>query len=356
MSGRFFEDLLRGRRGGVQQAVFRLALAVPSLLFRLIVAIRARIWSARSDRRARIDRPVISVGNLSVGGTGKTPFVRWICATLLEMGLHPLVIGRGYGARVEGSSLDEEGASLERALPGVLVRQGSDRAAVARTALADHPEIDVIVLDDAAQTLRVARDLDIWLLDAAEPFEGGWTLPAGGLREGPGALARADLCVLTRAGGLEGEHLERSLARVRRRVRPGVPVLRADHRSRPVPPAEMRGKRLWALAGIARPEGLLVGVEAAGGTIAGSTWFPDHHAFTRDDLHSVARLAREAGADGLVCSTKDAQKLQALGDAAGGLELLVLDVEIVLADEDRRAIDQLLRTLSKRSVAREADS
>ncbi len=194
--------------------------------------------------------PVISVGNLTAGGTGKTPFTVWLARALLAAGRRPGVLSRGYGARAEGSLLSDEGAVRAALLgPGVPQVEAPDRVRGGASLLAAHHEIDVLLLDDGFQHVRLRRDLDVVLLDATDPFGGGHLLPLGMLREKPSALARAGAVVINRAERVTAKTLEGLRARVRALAPDAVlavarlgprALLAPDGRERPSPTCATR--------------------------------------------------------------------------------------------------------------------
>jgi tetraacyldisaccharide 4'-kinase len=294
--------------------------------------------------RARLAGPVVSVGNLSVGGSGKTPVVEAVARLLRDAGRPVSILSRGYGGRHAGAALvvsdgsrvlagaDEAGdepVMLARALPGVVVAVGRRRDVVGR-------EVErrfgrrVHVLDDGFQHLRLERDLELVCLDVRDLDDR--PLPAGRLRERPAALARADLVLLTRleaASEAELGELEMRLGpertlRVERRVT-GFATL--DGAPAAVP------ERAFLLAAIARPERLEHDARSSGATVVGRAFFRDHHRFAARELHGVAAQARAAGADAVVTTAKDAVRLDA--EPFGDLAVRVLRIEARVSPEAR---------------------
>jgi tetraacyldisaccharide 4'-kinase len=307
-------------------------------------ALRAALYRRGVLARTRLRSPVISVGNLAVGGRGKTPLVELTATLLRDAGRPVAVLSRGYGGAFRGDVLvvgdgtrvlaeapeaGDEPVMLARALPGVVVAVGRDRARAGRaleTALGPR----VFVLDDGFQHLRLARDLDIVCVDAddlrARP------LPAGTLRERLSALGRAHLIALSGededAAGAAGDALSRRFgpARVLRvRRRPGGFF---DLAGAPVPvPA-----RAFLLTGIARPERVATDLAAQGTTVTGHAAFPDHHRFRPGEIESILRQAEKSGAGAVVTTAKDAVRLPV---AASALSVLVWRVRCAVDDEDR---------------------
>jgi tetraacyldisaccharide 4'-kinase len=300
-----------------------------------------RRWYARDPARARrLDRPVISVGNLSVGGSGKTPVVAHLATLLLARGERPSILTRGYarpqprrgvtivsdGARVlEGfAAAGDEPLMLARALPGVPVLVGVDRFASGQVA-EQQLKATVHLLDDGFQHVRLARTVDLVLVDERDLSDR--VLPAGRLREPLRNAAVADAVVV--AGG--------NAARVARQLglRMAFSVARAVHE-----PRTLTGERaslartapVLAFAGIARPERFFDDLERAGWHVADRAVFGDHHAYTQRDVDALAERARAAGAS-LVTTEKDAVRLSGMTLHDAGVAVVPLTATIQPADE-----------------------
>jgi tetraacyldisaccharide 4'-kinase len=310
---------------------------------------RARVSAYRRGLlpRHRLEGPVVSVGNVSVGGSGKTPVVQWIAGRLREAGPRTVaVLSRGYGGRFRGDVLivgdgrevqataDEAGdepVMLARSLPGVVVAVGPRRDVVGR-------EVErrfgpcVHVLDDGFQHLRLHRDLDLVCLDVRDTDDR--PLPAGRLREGPEALGRADVIVLTRLEAATEEErraLERRLGlertfRVRREVG-GWRTLEGGEAATP--------GRVLLFAGIARPERFETDAASTGATIVDRAFFPDHHRYRAQDIRRLIARARDEGADALGTTAKDAVRVEGLVPGESGPPILVLPLAVSFSDEDR---------------------
>jgi tetraacyldisaccharide 4'-kinase len=307
---------------------------------RLRVAAHRRGWLAT----ARLAGPVVSVGNLSVGGSGKTPVVRRIAELLRDSGWQVAVLSRGYHGRFRGEALvvsdgagplatadvaGDEPVMLARQLPGVIVAVGRRRDLVGKAVEARFGRV-VHLLDDGFQHLRLARDLDVVCLDVRDLSDA--PLPLGRLRESPRALDRADVVLLTRLEAVDEDELralERRLGpeRTHRVSRRALGFRTPDGRDSPRP------DRAFLLAAIARPERLQRDVEGCGTVVSGRAFFRDHHAFTAAELEAAVARARAVGADALVTTAKDAVRLEGL--PAAGLPLLVLEVVAAIDDEPR---------------------
>jgi tetraacyldisaccharide 4'-kinase len=286
-------------------------------------------------KQARLPVPVISVGNLTVGGTGKTPMTLRVCEFLRERGVKVCVLSRGYrgghehGAAVvsderrvllDAKAAGDEAHMLATMLPGVPVVAGKDRRVTGRLAVEQFAP-DVLVLDDGMQFYQLHRDLDIVLLDASRPFDNGWTFPRGLLREPPSHLRRAHCVVITNADRATPEELDALKARVKR-IAPGLPVfsarygiedLRALDRSATQPAAWLDGRKVAAFCALGSPGGFREQLERAGAEVVHWTVFPDHHAATVGELNEIIAGACGAGAEAIVVTEKDAVKLPPLG-------------------------------------------
>jgi tetraacyldisaccharide 4'-kinase len=279
------------------------------------------------EGRARaLDRPVVSVGNVTCGGTGKTPAVEMVVRDLIRLGRRPAILSRGYGGAVRGGAGpaggNDELLVLAANLPGVPHYQGRDRHPLGVEAIARGA--DVLVLDDGFQHAGLSRDMDLVLIDALSPFGGGRVLPAGLLREPLSVLARATHLAITRSNRVAPLYLSTLSAYLRVRF-PGVPQLLIE--THPVewralgggtePPEALRGRRALAFSGIGNPTSFLRELEALGIEVAELIPFPDHHGYTRRDLERIASRAAETRADEVLLTQKDAVKISAAGRAAG---------------------------------------
>jgi len=313
--------------------------------------IRARnLYYDRVDSSVRhAELPVISVGNITVGGTGKTPLVIEVVRRLRETGRRPAVLTRGYKA--EAGKTADEVKEFEAEWPGVPVIVNPDRVAGARTAR-DGGEVDCLVLDDGFQHRRLARDLDIVLIDALSPWGGGKVLPGGRLREPLRSLRRADIFVLTRVNQVEPAVLKGIRAGLRRwgRDKPVCeaavrPVRLALRDGREMSPAEIGGRSVLLVSGIGNPATFEKLVVSLGPKLcAPHAIFADHHRFTQADAAGLAAEAAAAQADLVVTTRKDWVKLASLwpDDAA---DLARLDVELALvagADEFEARLQRAL--------------
>jgi len=315
--------------GGLKEA---LRLLTP--FYAGIVYARNSLYDAGTFRAHRANVPVISVGNLSTGGTGKTPFVLWLVEHLRALGGNPGVLSRGYG-RADGAAKNDEGALLSERLSDLPQVQQADRVAGAAELTAKGA--DLIVLDDGFQHRRLARDLDLVLIDTtrpwglppsapgAPPLEA--MLPRGLLREPLSSLKRADAVVLTRCD----QSSEATLAEVEREVQrraPDVPIARAVHRAARVvtqtnteEPSWLDGRAVTLLSGVGHPGAFEETARALGADIRGVNVFSDHHVFTLSDVEGLCVEGTE-----LLVTAKDAVKLRALAVPCASLEV---ELEIV---------------------------
>lgn len=319
--------------------------------YRLGIAARRVAYGVGLFPVHRVPVPVVSVGNLTVGGTGKTPAALWIAAWLRERGERPAIVTRGYGGHLAGRVLTvghdghalydareigDEGVLLAQRFPGPVVC-GADRVAAARLALEEH-EASVLILDDGFQHWRLGRDLDVVLVDGRSGFGNGAMLPAGPLREPFAALRRADAIVVTKATAGS------KVAEVLVRFAPGVPTFGADLKASslvvsedgilvPRPLGELVGRRVVTVSAIAQPHSfyeLLGQLEVRAVEVLE---FPDHHQYTQSDWQRITQAGHRA--DLVVCTEKDLVKLRRFPFARGGLAALRVDFCLRPRDEER---------------------
>jgi tetraacyldisaccharide 4'-kinase len=343
----------RGARSGPLGACSRW-LTPLSWPYAALTGIRRRIVRARA---VRLSVPVISIGNLSCGGTGKTPTVEFVCRELIARGRRPAILSRGYrGVRgSDGVPINDEFLVLAANLPGVPHFAGTDRVASGERAIADGA--DVLVLDDGFQHVRLARDLDLVLLDALHLPTDDRVLPAGFLREPLSALGDATLIAWTRTE-LAAEADVESAARILADRFPRIPQLRCATRPdvlqriggiESAPIGILRELPVLAFSGIGNPDAFAKQLEALGARIAVERRFADHHAYTRADLDTIAGTARRGDVAAVICTQKDAVKIAApaLVGCVSASEVpwyfLRISQTIVSGREDfERAVDRAL--------------
>ena len=304
-------------------------------------AMRLRRWAYRHGlmKSHAVGVPVICVGNITTGGTGKTPMVAWTVARLKDASKTPAVLTRGYKA---GSGRSDEAELLKR-LCGVQVVVNPDRAAGARQAVA--AGANVLVMDDGFQHRRLRRDLDIVLIDATCPFGFGHCLPRGLLREPPSALKSAHAIVITRSDLADAGELRALRARLRR-LAPGASIHLAVHR--PVKliapdgearkPDALEGEEAFAFCGLGNPEAFFETLDRLGAALRGRCALDDHVRYAPATVAALSEQARSAGAKVMVTTAKDAVKISA---SAFSLPLwqVVVEMDVIKgADELTRHV------------------
>ncbi|MEW6264673.1 MAG: tetraacyldisaccharide 4'-kinase [Thermodesulfobacteriota bacterium] len=329
----------------------RLFLKALTRLYRRAVGFRLDLYRRGLLKTRTLPVRVISVGNLTVGGTGKTPAVMMTARACLNRGLRPVILSRGYRGRSgritnivsDGREVrlgpemaGDEAFLLARQLTGVPVLTGRDRYSLGLRALSlFHP--DLFILDDGFQHLALARRDNLLLLDAARPWGNGFLLPAGALREPRSEARRATAFLLTRCTGGEA-----GLLRELRRDFPHRPIFLSRHR--PVrlcslagtevqDPGVLSRRRLLAFCGLARPDFFRKTLLDLGAEVAGFISWPDHHWPGPEDLRLIEDRAVELDVRTVVTTAKDAVKLPGLWpEARSKIEVWVLEIEMEILD------------------------
>lgn len=350
----YIERVITGDERGAISRLIRLALWPLSLVYRAGLAIYLSLYSAGLRSRMRLNVPVISVGNLTFGGTGKTPAVQTLCRLLQERGKRVAVLSRGHGGSGRGivvvsdgadiladaASAGDEPVMLARTLPGVPVVVGKDRRATGRLACETFRP-DVIVLDDGLQYWQLHRDLDIIVIDAERPFGSGRVMPMGDLREPPGAIRRAGVVLINAPPAIGDAAWQRLLETVRsmtsatllRCCRKPESLIRADT-GEVLPLDRVSGRRVLAFCGIGRPPGFVEMLISLGARLEDTIVFGDHHAYGPSDVETVRRRLGETGADALVTTEKD---LTRLAPGVFGKDLFALRVKLEIEESSRFA-------------------
>jgi len=339
-------------------------LYVCSKMYHIAVTLRISLYENGILRSKRLPCKVISIGNITVGGTGKTPMVHYVASLLKGLGLEVAVISRGYGGRQQRAggivsdgkrilmgprASGDEPQLLASKLEGIPVLVGKDRYRAGRLAISRFGS-SVLVLDDAFQHLSLRRDLDLLLLDSVRPLGNGHCVPRGTLREPADQLKRANAFVLTRC------HEEESLTHTGSVIKThaqGHPVFKCGHvperlfvagEKEPLDLLKLQGRRVFAFSGIAQNDDFHAKITGLGGYVAGSLKFPDHHLYSSDDLISIWKRAKDLNADNIITTEKDYFNI--CSEIPSTLPLLILAITISFGDDAGRFEDYLKSQLT----------
>lgn len=320
-----------------------------SLLYGAVTRTRLSLYRRGTFQTTKLDRPVISIGNITTGGTGKTPLVEYVARTIASQGKKVCILTRGYGRKdphlqvivsdgydvlASPSEAGDEPYLLATKLAGqAAVISSADRIAAGQEAIKDFGT-EAFVLDDGFQHLRLARDLNIACIDATNPWGGGRLLPYGRLREAPEGLRRADCVVLTRCDQVES--VEALRGEVRELI-DGRPIF--ESRMRPLRLASLKNGpetiavpgRVGAFCAVGNPASFFESLRGLGYEVGLERAFADHHVYSQGDVDALHQLARETGANALITTAKDAVKLKGM---AFELPCYVLEIEIAMDDAD----------------------
>jgi tetraacyldisaccharide 4'-kinase len=354
---------------GRASPLVRAGLSAAAATYRAALAARAVSYRIGLLSTRDLPVPVISIGNISVGGSGKTPLAEVVVLALREMGMRPALISRGYGRRTRGVRIVADGGGvrlgardggdepvlLAERLPGVPVVVGESRydagAVAVGTCFADS-----LVLDDGFQHRTLRKDLEIVAVSGCDPWGNGRLFPRGSLREPLSALKRAGLVVVTNPPTTA---VGSDIAQVLRRTGSPATVISAAYhptslrRGDPGPaeaPESLRGRKVLAVAGLATPSGFVATAEGLGAEVAGLAEFPDHYWYTEGDLDRVAARARAAGAEAVLTTEKDWVRLREV--ARGDVPFWVLSVRLDLGADRAALVRALSETLRHSAVGR----
>jgi len=350
----YYLSVITGTRSTWDAVIFAAVLRIVSWGYAL--AVTGLRWCYRSGllRSYDLGRPVISVGNLSWGGTGKTPVVTWIVRNCLAQGRNPVILTRGYMPRgSEGGVMEsDEGDLLREIFHGAVpVIAQKDRVQGALRVPADYAH-HLFVLDDGFQHWRVQRDLNIVVIDAMNPFGNGAVIPRGILREPMLALRSADVIVMTRTD-LGQDHVPEIQRRVNRWA-PGIPVIRTVHApsgcydlrtGEVLDLSSLSGQEAWLVSGIGNPDSFEQTVRGLGVEVKEHRVFADHYVYQNSDIDDINRGLNARQESCLITTAKDATKLEPLLDRLNSeISLIVLEVEIKVTDGEEelsRAVDHI---------------
>jgi len=346
----YLHRVISGQARGPAAAILRGVLRCGEFCYSSAVRTRNVFYDCRILPSHQLPVPVISIGNITAGGTGKTPMARYLATGLAQRGMHPAILMRGYHRSASGIS--DEQALLADQLQElkIPVHANPDRVAGGRQILQNHPQTDVILLDDGFQHRRLARDIDIVLIDATNPFGFGHVHPRGLLREPATGLRRAAALILTRCEQLNANQSDEITQPVRR-YNPNIPIfrsrfihtgLRFASTSISAPAGisleTLKSHRVFATAAIANPGPFQFSLKNLTALDLPHLWFPDHHDYTATDLAEIRSRAAESGATAIITTEKDWVKLRSLPAASDGsppIWRLDLDIQFEASDEQQ---------------------
>lgn len=357
----YWRELASGSPAGLVDKFVLFFLTPMAWLYAFALKLRAQFYNLGMLKTRRLPRPVISIGNITVGGTGKTPVTAYIARYLLAQGHRVAVLSRGYGGTLEGQTrivsdgttimlsaeeCGDEPYLLASTVQGLMVVIGTDRYSAGLLAIQQLAP-DIFLLDDGFQHLRLHRDLNLLLLDFARPIGNGRTLPAGILREPVAAARRADLVIFTRTP--------------EETVIPadswGLPACTSHHTivdllplgsQTPVPFSHCKEVKVLAFAGIADPDSFFAELRRQGLNLVCSLHFPDHVVYDRQRLDDLAATMRASGADFLITTEKDGVKLQGISQELKE-RILLARLELTIDNPDH--LENLMNKLNLRHEA-----
>jgi tetraacyldisaccharide 4'-kinase len=337
---------------GFGAAVVRSLLRIAACAYVVIICIRNFLYDKNWVRsyavtpaglvtsdRAQVTVPVISVGNITAGGTGKTPMVIWLCNLLRARDINCAILTRGYKAA--GGQSDEP-ALLVKSCPGTTVMINPDRLGGALEAVRKH-HAQVIVMDDGFQHRRLHRDIDIVTIDATLPFGHNRILPAGLLREPISALKRAHAAVLTRCDLVSRDNLD-DIQNTISRINPETAIAQTVHApvcamtagDKKIPLEKLKTKKIFAFCGIANPDAFLATIGSLSTDLVGSRIYNDHHGYTSRDINEIMQDAEWEGAEMILTTEKDFNKITPSSVSQTDLILAYLAVKLqFVSGQDR---------------------
>ncbi len=331
----YIVSLMKDERARGADKAVKALLRLLSGLYAL--GVRSADWQYRSGMRSqrKVPVPVVSVGNITAGGTGKTPFTIYLADRFLSAGRKPAILIRGYG--------DDEHRMLAHELPDVPVFVGQDRVRSANAAV--KKGLDVVILDDGFQHRRIRRDLDILLLDSAAPVGNGLLLPRGILREPVTSLKRADLIILTKSDRITREQKQGLIKRLSV-LAPGVPVAVSRHKpvfftdvtQKTYSPEYLSGKSICLVSGIADPDYFAWTIRGLGGVVADRLDLADHHVYQQSDVDRISARCLNDRIDAVAVTGKDYIKMRDLDLSAIEEKLFILHIAIEILEGEEEII------------------
>lgn len=353
-----FNRVAYSKETGVLDKIIFSPFYLLSILYGAAVRIRVALYSSGLLKVRAIGCKVVSVGNITVGGTGKTPTVEFIARHLHERGVRVAILSRGYGRKGKGIGIVSDGQQLllgpeeagdepymlARRLKNIPVFVGADRYEAGRYALQRFP-LDVIILDDGFQHIRLKRDLDILLVDGEKGFGNAHLLPRGPLREPLSGMKRADIFLITKASSDTGRIADSIIDK-----QPEAAVFKSSYRPESIISLidgaktgldAISGRKVMALSAIANPSSFITLLSSLDCTLVSEVSFPDHYSYAAKDMEGVEEKAKAAGAEFIVTTEKDAVKIERFKDKMV-MPIYYLEIGLNMNGNEERFINAIL--------------
>ena len=359
MDQQTYRKLISGQRGGLRAAALRLLLRAASGFYSIAIGLRSFLYSRGWLKVHRVNVPVISIGNITTGGTGKTPLVIWLCNLLHEKNIACAVLTRGYKAaknsKLKTQNYSDEPAIFAESCPQTKVIVNPDRIAGAAEAV-DRFGAKILIMDDGFQHRRLVRDLDIITIDAMLPFGYDKLLPAGLLRESLKALKRTDAAVITRCNQVSNLKLAQIEQKLKF-INPHLAIAKSIHQpicaktiDEEISVEGLKDKKIFAFCGIGNPAAFSKTIEQLGCQLAGSKIYDDHYHYSSNDIADICERAEDAEADLILTTQKDWTKITSgcgfaisAGQSPVLFAYLAIELRFVSGEEKiRRLIENVL--------------
>jgi tetraacyldisaccharide 4'-kinase len=347
-----FRKLISGKKAGFGATLLRFLLGAASVGYSIAVQFRNILYSAGLLKAHRAEAAVISIGNITTGGTGKTPLVIWLCKQIIS-DYQCAILMRGYKSNTQETEyLTDEPAIFAESCPEVKVIVNPDRVAGAEEAAIKFGT-KVLIMDDGFQHRRLGRDLDIVAIDATLPFGNGRILPAGLLREPVSSLKRAGAVVITRCDQIAENELG-GLEQQLRLINPDMVIARSIHSpadvksidNKEISLEELKGKKIFAFCGIGNPGSFLSTIKTTGAELAGSKIFNDHHHYTEDCITGIFEQAERLKADLILTTQKDQNKITRPASTTKDIPLAYMGIEIKFLSGEEKLWGLIEKTLA----------
>jgi len=349
----FWRKLVTVKNPPPDYKLLRAILLVCSFFYRIAVILRNLLFDISIFRETKVDAAVVSIGNITAGGTGKTPLVAWLCNYFAERNITTAVLTRGY--KLRDCDLADEPVILAKNCPKAEIIVNADRTAGAKKAITER-NAKLLIMDDGFQHRKLARDIDIVAIDATEPFGCEKLLPAGFLREPVSSLKRADAVVITRINQTQPERIEEIKKRVLS-LNPNIvfaaavykPICAKLIKDSFIDINELKTKKIYAFCGIGNPDAFFQTVGELALNIVGTRVYNDHHRYTGSDITAICEDGRYKQAELIITTQKDWIKTALLCIEKFDIPIAYLDVELEFTD-GRQDIIALVESVIKKYV------